>query len=76
MAKNLAEENEAARKAVEEQIEKMREDFDIYHQQKLDERNKVVVNALKVVNVYKELIQSAGEEAEAPSDAPIIDFMG
>jgi len=35
-----------------------------------------VVNAQKVVNVYKELIQSAGQEAEAPSAAPIVDFMG
>ena len=29
----------------------------------------------KVANVYKELIQSVGEETEAPSDEPVVDFM-
>jgi hypothetical protein len=28
-----------------------------------------------VVNVYKELIKSVGEETEAPSNAPVVDFM-
>ena len=27
------------------------------------------------MNVYKELIESVGKEMEAPSDAPVVDFM-
>ena len=55
-AKKLAKENENARRAVEEQIAKMREDFADYHWWKTNERNKVLADAQKVVNVYKELI--------------------
>ena len=29
----------------------------------------------RATDVYKEMIQSVGEETEAPSDAPIVDFM-
>jgi len=35
----------------------------------------VVTGAKRAANVYKELIESVGEEMEAPSDAPIVDFM-
>lgn len=75
VAKKQAEEVETARKASEEQIKKMHEDFDEYRWQKRDERKKVIVDAQKVVDVYKDLIQSVGEETEAPSDAPVVDFM-
>lgn len=34
-----------------------------------------MADAQKVANVYKELTQSVGEETEAPSDAPVVDFM-
>jgi predicted nucleic acid-binding Zn-ribbon protein len=44
-AKKLAEENEAARKTVEEQIEMMRHDFRDYQKKKHDEHNKVVAGA-------------------------------
>ena len=27
------------------------------------------------MNVYKDLLESFGEETEAPSDAPVVDFM-
>lgn len=47
----------------------------MHARQKHDEQNKVVVDAQKVVNVYKELIQSVGEEMEAPRNAPVVDFM-
>lgn len=54
---------------------KICEDFDTYHRQKHDERNRVVAGTQRAVNVYKELIQSMGEETKAPSDVPIVDFM-
>ena len=34
-----------------------------------------MTGAQRAVDVYKELIQSVGEETEVPSDAPIVDFM-
>jgi hypothetical protein len=27
------------------------------------------------MNMYKDLIESVGEESEAPRDAPVVDFM-
>ena len=44
MAKRLAEKNDDARKSMEEQIKKMRQDFEEY-QKKLEERNKLVTGA-------------------------------
>ena len=55
-AKKLIEENETACKVVEEQIMKMREDFNVYRRQKHDEWNKVVASTQRAANVYKELI--------------------
>ena len=34
-----------------------------------------MAGAQRAADVYKELIQSVGKEAKAPSDAPIVDFM-
>jgi len=68
-AKKLTEDNEAVGKSTEEQIAKMREDFEGYRKQKREERDKVVAGAQRAANVYKELIKSVGEETEAPSDA-------
>jgi hypothetical protein len=31
---------------------------------------------LRAANVYKDLIESVGEESEAPRDAPVVDFHG
>jgi hypothetical protein len=44
-AKKLAEENDSARRTVEEQIEKMRHDFRDYKRKKCDEHNKVIASA-------------------------------
>jgi predicted DNA-binding protein YlxM (UPF0122 family) len=45
VAKRLAEENDAAHKSVEEQIKKMRQDFEGYQKKKLEECNKLVTGA-------------------------------
>ena len=55
-AKKLAKENKAARKTTKEQIAKMHEDFDWYHRQRCDERNKIVASTQRAADVYKELI--------------------
>lgn len=52
----MAEENDAALKTTEEQIKKMSHDFEDYRKRRHDERNKVIVDAQKVVNIYKDLI--------------------
>lgn len=75
MAKKLARENEATRRTIEEQMEKMRHEFVDYQKQKCEERNRVVVGAQRAANVYKELIESMGEDTEVPKDAPVVDFM-
>jgi hypothetical protein len=75
MAKKLVEENDAAHKTAEEQIEKMHHDFAEYQKQKCEERNWVIAGTQRAANVYKELIESVGEETEAPRDAPVVDFM-
>ena len=75
IAKKLAEESETARKTLEEQIEKMQKDFEEYSQQRRDEHKKVVVDAQKVVNIYKDLIQSMGKKTEMPRDTLVVDFM-
>ena len=41
----------------------------------LEEQNKLVAGAQRAANMYKDLIESMGEESEAPRDAPIVDFM-
>jgi len=64
-----------AQKATEEQMEKMRNDFADYQKKKWDEHSKVVAGTQRAANVYKDLLESVGEETEAPSDAPVIDFM-
>jgi hypothetical protein len=46
-----------------------------YQKRKLEERNKLVTGTQRAVNVYKDFIESVGEESEAPRDAPIVDFM-
>lgn len=74
-ARKLAKENDAAHKTDEEQIKKMRHDFEEYRKEKRNERSKIVAGAQRAVNVYRELIESMGEEMEAPDDAPIVDFM-
>ena len=71
----MAEENASALKTMEEQVEKMRQDFEGYQKRKLKERSKLVARAQRAVNMYKDLIESVGEESEAPRDAPIVDFM-
>ena len=53
----------------------MHHDFEEYQKQKRDAHNKVVAGAQRAANVYKELIESVGEETEAPSDVPVVDFM-
>jgi hypothetical protein len=75
VTKKLAKENEAARKTAEEQAEKMHEEFGDYQKRKRDEHKKVVAGAQRAANVYKELIESVGEESEAPRDGPVVDFM-
>lgn len=60
---------------MEEQIEKMRQDFKGYQKKKLDEHNKFVASAERAANVYKDLIESVGEELDAPCDANVVDFM-
>ena len=69
------EDNESARKVVEEQMEKMRVDFEGYHRKKREEHNRIVTGAQRAANVYKDLIEGVSEETEAPSDAPVVDFM-
>jgi hypothetical protein len=46
-----------------------------YQKRKLEERNKLVTDAQRAVNIYKDLIESVGGESEAPHDAPVVDFM-
>ena len=74
-ANKLAEENASARKTMEEQVEKMHQDFKGYQKRKLEKRSKLVASAQRVANMYKDLIESVGKESEGPSDAPIVDFM-
>ena len=62
----MAEENDIVRKTTEEQIKKVRQEFKGYQKKKLEERNRVVAGAQKAANMYKELIESVGEESEAP----------
>jgi len=54
----------------------MHEDFDAYCLRKQEERRRILDDAQKVATIYKEMIQSVGEEKELPRDAPIVDFMG
>lgn len=54
----------------------MHDDFDGYRWWKNEERQNIAVDAQKVANIYKEMIQSVGEEPKTPRDAPIVDFMG
>ena len=42
---------------------------------KHDEHNKVIVGAQRTMNVYKDIIESVGEESEAPCDAHVVDFI-
>lgn len=42
---------------------------------KHDEHNRVIIGAERAANVYRDLIESVGEESEAPRDAPVVDFM-
>ena len=74
MVKKQAKEVETTRKTAEEQVKKMREDFDGYHRWKNDEW-KIMADASKVANIHKELIQSVGEETEMPRDVLVVDFM-
>jgi archaellum component FlaC len=74
-AKKLVEENGAACKTVEEQIDKVHQDFMGYQKRKLEEWNKLVTGTQRAVNVYKDLIESIGKESETPRNAPIVDFM-
>ena len=69
MAKKLAEENGSACKTTEEQVEKMRQDFEGYQKRKLEEWSKLVTGTQRVANMYKDLIESVGEESKAPRDA-------
>ena len=59
-AKKLAEENEAAHRTTEEQIEMMRQDFRDYQKKKHDKHNKLVAGAQRATNMYKDLIESVG----------------
>ena len=53
----------------------MRQDFEGYQKRKLEEWSKLVTGTQRVANMYKDLIESMGEESEAPRDALIVDFM-
>ena len=53
----------------------MRQDFEGYQKRKLEEWSKLVTGTQRVANMYKDLIESVGEELEAPCDAPVLDFM-
>ena len=74
-AKELDKKNASARKIMEEQVEKMRQDFKGYQKRRLKEQSKLVASAQRAANMYKDLIESMGEESEGPCDAPIVDFM-
>jgi hypothetical protein len=73
--KKLAEENAAARRTAEEQVEQIRLDFEDYQKRKQGEGNRLVAGAQRAANVYKDLIESVGEESEVPHEAPVVDFM-
>ena len=53
----------------------MCQDFEDYQKQKWEERNKLAISAQRAVNVYKDLMESVGEDSEVPHDAPVVDFM-
>ena len=71
----MAKKNASTRKTIEEQVEKMRQDFEGYQKRKLEEWNKLVAGAQRAANMYKDLIESMGKESEAPRDALVADFM-
>lgn len=54
----------------------MHDDFDGYRWWKNEERQNIAVDAQKVANIYKEMIQSVSKELETPHNMPVVDFMG
>jgi transcription initiation factor TFIIIB Brf1 subunit/transcription initiation factor TFIIB len=53
----------------------MRQDFEDYQKRKREERNRLVTGAQRAANVYKDLIESVGEELEVPREVSVVDFM-
>jgi DNA-binding protein H-NS len=66
-SKKLVEENGAARKTVEEQIEKLGQVFEGYQKKKLDEHNKFVASAQRAANAYKDLIKTWARNRKLPA---------
>jgi hypothetical protein len=65
----LEKELEATKKLAEENA------FEDYQKRKQGEGNRLVAGAQRAANVYKDLIESVGEESKVPHEAPVVDFM-
>lgn len=66
---------EVARKASEEGAAKVREEFETYRRGKAEEERKMVTEARKVADLYQDLLLSVGEDADAPQDVQLSEFL-
>lgn len=75
MTKMKLVEAEAGRKTADELVTRMQADFEGYRRTTTEKRQKLVAEAQKVLDVYKELLMAVGEGAEPPANIPVADFL-